>query len=523
MLANIKIKTLIVGVLGVLLAAVLSIGALGLYGTAHTRQLFREVSLRDTKSENTFVQVRLLMETNRSQVLQALQHNPDFGWAKLHDHSLDVHFTAIAQASANIEKLWQQYYSGIESPQEKLLADAWFEKSGGLGVQGVSDAAGAIKRGAWDDAEHLLIAKINPTYRAGGTASAELSKFLAERAANNDVEVERGIDRLRLVLAVAVGLSLLLTIATMMVLIRGITQPLAEAIRIASRVAAGDLGSQIEIRSTNELGDLLRSLKNMSDGLITIVGSVRQSSDNVATGAAEIATGNADLSRRTEQQSSSLQETAAAMEQLTSTVHANAQAAVQAEQLAKRASAVAAQGGATVGQVVATMDEISASSRKISDIIGVIDGIAFQTNILALNAAVEAARAGEQGRGFAVVATEVRNLAQRSAQAAREIKKLIGESVERVQVGSRQVDDAGRTMGDIVAQVQGVSDLIAAISSATHQQSGGIAQVGGAVAQLDEVTQQNAALVEQSSAAAESLQQQARKLVEAVSAFKLQP
>jgi methyl-accepting chemotaxis protein len=202
-------------------------------------------------------------------------------------------------------------------------------------------------------------------------------------------------------------------------------------------------------------------------------------------------------------------------------VRANAEAAIQAEQLAKSASAVAAQGGVTVGQVVATMQEISASSRKIGDIIGVIDGIAFQTNILALNAAVEAARAGEQGRGFAVVATEVRNLAQRSAQAAREIKALIGASVEKVEVGSRQVNDAGRTMGDIVTQVRGVSDLIAAISSATHEQSGGIEQVGGAVAQLDEVTQQNAALVEESSAAAESLQQQAGRLVSAVSAFKI--
>jgi len=266
---------------------------------------------------------------------------------------------------------------------------------------------------------------------------------------------------------------------------------------------------------------LLAALKSMNDSLLGVVGTVRDSSDSIATGTRQIATGNADLSQRTEEQASNLQQTAASMEQLTETVKQNADVAKQATQLAGSASEAAVRGGVAVGQVVDTMEEITASSKKISDIIGVIDGIAFQTNILALNAAVEAARAGEQGRGFAVVATEVRNLAQRSAGAAKEIKSLIGDSVLKVETGSRLVSDAGKTMDDIVAQVKRVSDLLGEMGASAHEQTIGIDQVNGAVTQLDQVTQQNAALVEESAAAAASLNEQAKRLVEAVSAFKL--
>jgi len=521
MFTNIKIRTLIVGVLSLLMAGVLAIGALGLYGNVRTREAFREIALRDRESETAFTQIRLLMEVNRSQVLQALQHNPEFGWSKLHDHPLDIHWGAVDKASQDIDALWKAYYAGVVSEEEKKLADTWYDKSGGLGIAGVRAAVSNIRDNHWDDAEQVLIKTINPTYRVGTTASSELSAFLVKRGQANDATVEADTSRLRWLLAGSVLASFLLAAVAMRALVRGITEPLQQAIGIAKRVAAGDLGSHIDIHHGNELGDLLRSLKHMNESLVTIVGSVRESSDSIAIGAGQIATGNADLSQRTEQQAGSLQQTASSMEQMTATVRANADAALAAERLAKTASEVAVRGGATVATVVSTMDEINASSKKISDIIGVIDGIAFQTNILALNAAVEAARAGEQGRGFAVVAGEVRSLAQRSAQAAREIKTLIAASVEKVETGSRQVDDAGRTMEDIVTQVRRVSDLIAEISTATTEQSGGLGQVGDAVSQLDRVTQQNAALVEQSASAAESLKQQAARLVDAVSAFKI--
>ncbi|MCW5613281.1 MAG: Tar ligand binding domain-containing protein [Rubrivivax sp.] len=304
-------------------------------------------------------------------------------------------------------------------------------------------------------------------------------------------------------------------------LVRGVIGDIRHAVLVAQTVASGDLSSRIVVQRSDETGQLLQALQQMNGALASLVGQVRSGAENIATASSQIASGNADLSQRTEEQASNLQQTAASMEQLTATVRQNADTARQATQLAGSATDVAAQGGTVVAQVISTMQDISDSSRKIADIIAVIDGIAFQTNILALNAAVEAARAGEQGRGFAVVAGEVRNLAQRSAQAAREIKSLIGDSVEKVEAGSRLVGDAGRTMDDIVAQVRRVADLIAEISRASVEQSSGIGQVGDAVQQLDQVTQQNAALVEESAAAADSLRHQAQALTQTVSSFKL--
>jgi methyl-accepting chemotaxis protein len=318
-----------------------------------------------------------------------------------------------------------------------------------------------------------------------------------------------------------VTVASLLATAIGWVITHSITRPIADAVRLAQTVAAGDLSSRIEVTSRDETGQLLGALKTMVESLVTVVGQVRHSSDCIATGSSQIAAGNADLSQRTEEQAANLQQTAASMEQLTSTVRNNSDTARQATQLAGSAAAAAMQGGVVVEQVVGTMGAIDAASKRIADIIGVIDGIAFQTNILALNAAVEAARAGEQGRGFAVVAGEVRSLAQRSAAAAKEIKGLITDSVDKVQTGTEQVAEAGRTMSDIVAQVRRVNDLIAEISAATLEQTQGIGQVGDAVTQLDQVTQQNAALVEESAAAAESLSQQADKLVKAVGVFRL--
>ena len=322
---------------------------------------------------------------------------------------------------------------------------------------------------------------------------------------------------LALVLAIAVGLGFAVYLT------RSVTVPLREAIVATDRVANGDLSHKIEATSRDETGQLLAALQRMQLGLIATVGSVRGNAESVATASAQIAQANLDLSGRTEQQASALQQTAATMEELGTTVRHNADNAKQANQLAQGASAVAATGGEVVGKVVTTMQAINTSSRKIGDIIGVIDGIAFQTNILALNAAVEAARAGEQGRGFAVVASEVRSLAQRSADAAKEIKTLIGRSIDQVEQGSALVDQAGKTMGDIVGSIKRVSEIVAEITSASVEQSSGVKQVGEAVAQMDRATQQNAALVEESAAAAESLKGQALQLVQAVAVFKLSP
>jgi methyl-accepting chemotaxis protein len=371
-----------------------------------------------------------------------------------------------------------------------------------------------------DEANELLMAnaaigtKVNDAIFAHNKYNEEIGQKSADDAeatlkSSNLMEIVIAI----IVVAGVAGIGLLL--------VRKLIRSLNEAVTIAQTVAGGDLTGHIEVKSKDEIGKLLQALKEMNESLVKIVGEVRSGTDTISTASSEIANGNLDLSSRTESQASSLEETASSMEELTSTVKQNAANAHQGNQLAQKASEVAIKGGDVVSQVVGTMSSISDSSRKIVDIISVIDGIAFQTNILALNAAVEAARAGEQGRGFAVVAAEVRNLAQRSATAAKEIKTLIGDSVETVELGTKLVDQAGTTMNEVVDSIRHVTNIMGEITGASAEQSRGIEQINQAIIDMDNVTQQNAALVEQAAAAAGAMQDQATKLIQIVGVFKL--
>ncbi|HEY9065274.1 MAG TPA: methyl-accepting chemotaxis protein [Burkholderiaceae bacterium] len=423
---------------------------------------------------------------------------------------------AAKEIAQSLEKLRAIVYTDKGKQQLVAVAEArskYLEAQNRLIAMVRAGQIDAGREFVFKDLRPVQLSYMNELAAMSELQAKGMEEFAAEAAAQT-----RSAKAWTLGIAVAAAL---LAAAIGFVLTRSITRPIGEAVKVAQTVASGDLGARIEVVSRDETGQLLAALKTMNESLVTVVGTVRESSDSIATGTRQIATGNADLSQRTEEQASNLQQTAASMEQLTTTVKQNADVAKQAAQLAGSASDAAVRGGEAVGQVIATMDEISASSRKINDIIGVIDGIAFQTNILALNAAVEAARAGEQGRGFAVVAGEVRSLAQRSAEAAKEIKGLIGDSVTKIETGSQLVAGAGQAMDGIVAQVKRMSDLLGEMGAAAHEQTVGIDQVNGAVMQLDQVTQQNAALVEESAAAATSLNEQAKRLVEAVGAFKL--
>jgi methyl-accepting chemotaxis protein len=376
--------------------------------------------------------------------------------------------------------------------------------------------------GQADEAKTLLMADIRTVQNAYFGMLDEMIRHEEDAMQAAKVVVEAAITNTQLTTWSAGSLALLVAALMGWSIIRAITRPINQAVEISRAVAAGNLSLHIDAQGNNETGQLLTALKDMQVSLAKVVHNVRQGSESVATASAEIAQGNNDLSARTEQQASALEETAASMEQLSATVKQNADSARQANQLAMSASTVAVSGGEVVGQVVETMKGINDASRKISDIISVIDGIAFQTNILALNAAVEAARAGEQGRGFAVVASEVRSLAGRSAEAAKEIKSLINASVERVEQGTHLVDQAGTTMAEVVSSIKRVTDLMGEISAASNEQSQGVSQVGEAVTQMDQVTQQNAALVEEMAAAASSLKSQAQDLVQTVALFKLE-
>ncbi|WP_206995231.1 methyl-accepting chemotaxis protein [Trinickia mobilis] len=386
---------------------------------------------------------------------------------------------------------------------------------------GIDPALAALKSGDKPAFLQFQGKKLPALYNAYDKATAALEKVQLERGAQRYQAAQDRFQIVSIVVAAGMLLSLVCAWLGRATLVRAIVHPVDAAIAQFQRIAHGDLTGRVEVVSDNEMGRLAAALQKMQASLVATVSTVRSSTESIDTGVSEIASGNADLSQRTEEQAASLEETAASIEELTSTVKQTAQNAQQASSLAQGASGLAAQGGELTQEVVGTMHEIVGNSRKINDIVGLIEGIAFQTNILALNAAVEAARAGEQGRGFAVVASEVRSLAQRSAAAAKEIKTVIGESSARVETGAELVERSGSTMNEIVAAIARVSTIMNEIAAASHEQSTGIDQVNIAVAQMDEVTQQNAALVEQAAAAASSLEEQARRLTAAVAVFRV--
>lgn len=408
----------------------------------------------------------------------------------------------------------------LASPDEKLLLDkVSIARQSAVDMQ--KKAAAEQLGNGKDAAMKIIITEVQPLQTQTLDAMKDLIEFIGAGVANSSANAAKTLAAAQLSTWSIAGVACLLSSLIAWRVTRSIVQPLAVAVNVADRVASGDLGGVISVNSTDEAGKLLSALKGMSDHLSSTIGQIRADSDTIALASAQIAAGHQDLSMRTEMQASSLEETASSMEELTSTVKQNAESARQANQLALSASEVATRGGEVVAQVVGTMSSINTSSKKIFDIIGVIDGIAFQTNILALNAAVEAARAGEQGRGFAVVATEVRSLAQRSADAAKEIKLLIGDSVSKVETGSALVTQAGSTMEQIVASIGRVTDIMGEITAASTEQSDGIEMVTQVIAQMDSATQQNAAAVQKEAVAAESLKELAANLARVLSDFKI--
>ncbi len=508
-----KISTRLVLLIAVLSALLVGIGLLGLGGMASSNAGLKTVYEDRTVTLGQLADIQARMLTNANLLATA---------------TLDGTPAAISstttQVQANIDSItttWKAYLATYLTPEEEAIAKRFTDKRGQYVSGALKPTLAALQAGDLKTAQHVTN-DLTPALWAPAKAEIEALIQLQLDVAKSEYDGAVGrFETIRTVAIVAIVLGLAGAVIVGWFLVQGITRALAQANTLTDQIAAGNLGVQIHVSGRDEIAALLRGLVLMKEGLATVVHKVRAGSEGVATASAQIAQGNQDLSARTESQASALEETASSMEELDSTVKHNSDSARQAKQMAHEASAVAVKGGQVVGQVVETMKGISEASRKIGDIIGVIDGIAFQTNILALNAAVEAARAGEQGRGFAVVASEVRSLASRSAAAAKEIKTLIGTSVERVERGSTLVDQAGSTMTDVVAAISRVTDLMSEISAASSEQSAGVSQVGEAVQQMDQVTQQNAALVEEMAAATSSLNSQARDLVQSVAVFRL--
>jgi len=512
MLNNLSIKARLIFVVGFLSLLLAIFGAVGLLSQKRANADLQSMYEDRLVALAQLQQVIAGINTGRYAVSSAMVG--DSG-------DIDKTVADLTKTMKQGDEIWKQYLTTNLTPEERKLADQFTEQQKKFITEGVKPAIEALNNRDFQSAGELFNGPLLTVFKQINTT---MTALMQQQQDNGKLLFADSQSRYHTfisltIIAIVVGLSVALIVGIW--LIRAITGPLDEAVKVAQAVADGDLTQTIRVHSKDEAGKLMEALQTMNKRLQQIVGEVRMGTDTIATASSEIASGNLDLSSRTEQQAGSLEETVSAMEELTSTVKQNADNARQANQLAASAAEVAVQGGQVVSQVVSTMNNINDSSKKIVDIISVIDGIAFQTNILALNAAVEAARAGEQGRGFAVVASEVRSLAQRSAAAAKEIKALIDDSVSKVGQGSELVAQAGVTMDEVVSSVKRVTDVMGEITAASQEQSSGIEEVNRAISMMDQATQQNAALVEQAAAAAQSMQDQAVRLTQAVSVFKI--
>ncbi|HEX8884326.1 MAG TPA: methyl-accepting chemotaxis protein, partial [Noviherbaspirillum sp.] len=512
MLKNLTIKFRMIFVIGFLCLTTVAVGGFGIASLGATNAAVKTLYEDRVLALGQLQTILSLMQANQLTLATAITGSPDdFGAAA----------EEVSARIAQINEQWKAYMATYLTAEEKTLAARFIESRKQFVEGALQPATAALKAKDSEAASRIVRGKLVDLFKPAQNNMKALVQLQFDVSKLEYQGAQARYETARLAAIGAIAAAIAVGLAIGIWLVSGITRSLAQALKLAQSVAEGDLTQEIRIESTDEIGELLHALRAMNAKLTTIVRQVRGGTDTIATASAQIAAGNMDLSSRTEQQASSLEETASSMEELASTVKQNADNARQANQLAVAASNVAVQGGEVITQVVDTMASIKDSSRKIVDIIAVIDGIAFQTNILALNAAVEAARAGEQGRGFAVVASEVRNLAQRAGAAAKEIKGLIDTSVNTVDAGSRLVGQAGETMEGIVDSVRRVTDMMAEIMAASQEQSSGIDQINQAVGQMDQVTQQNAALVEEAAAAAQSLQEQASTLAREVSIFRL--
>jgi len=508
-----KISTRLILLVGVMSMLLLGIGLLGLRGMGGSNDGLKTVYEDRTVALGKLGQIQSLMMTNAYLVSAAtLDASPE----------VVKELTSVVEANiGKITQTWNEYMATYLTPEEAVIAKKFAEARGKYVSEGLKPTVAALRADNMQESQRMSNKVLRALYAPAKEQIDALIQLQLDVAKSEYDGALEHYASVRMFSTASIVLGLLFAVSIGYFLITGISRSLKQAGDLSRAIEAGDLSAQVTITGKDEVASLLHTLVAMRDSLTRVVSSVRQGAEGVATASSEIAQGNQDLSARTESQASALEETAASMEELDSTVKQNAESASQANQLSLSARKVAVQGGEVVGQVVETMKGINESSRKIADIISIIDSIAFQTNILALNAAVEAARAGEQGRGFAVVASEVRSLAGRSAEAAKEIKTLIGASMGWVEQGTALVDQAGETMTEVVNSIRRVTDIMREISAASSEQSAGVSQVGEAVMQMDQVTQQNAALVEQMAAAASSLKAQSQDLVQVVAVFKL--